>query len=195
MSAKSKRWTFWGIIFVVGIVGLAYAFRPTAIPIDLTSVVRGQLVVTVDEEAETRIQDIYTVSAPVTGVALRIDADVGDSVIANNTILAEIEPVDPTFLDVRTEAELLAELKAAEAAQLLGRAEVIEAEAELEFATGERARTLELYRSGHVSERKRDDAERIYKGRVARLETAKAALMRRRFEVEQARAACNTATK
>ena len=188
MSARSKRYTFWGVVCALIVAGLAYAFKPVSVPVDLVKVVRAPLVVTVDEEAETRIRDVYVLSAPVTGVALRIEAEVGDVVTTGKSVLAEIEPVDPSFLDVRTESELRAELKAAEAAEALARAEVAEAEAELEFAAGERERTRKLFAAGHISERKRDDAERIYKARRAALDTTAAQLMRRRFEIEQAQA-------
>jgi len=189
MSANVRRWLFWGVIGALVAGGLIYAFRPIAIPVDMVRVAGGPLAVTVDEEAATRIRDIYTLSAPVTGVARRIEADVGDIVSANETILAEIEPVDPTFLDVRTTAEREAALKATEAARMLARAEVAEAEAELEFAERELARAEELFRSGHVSERRRDDARRAFKARAAALDTSKATLMRQQFEVERARAA------
>lgn len=170
MSANVRRWLFWGVIGALVAGGLIYAFRPIAIPVDMVRVAGGPLAVTVDEEAATRIRDIYTLSAPVTGVARRIEADVGDIVSANETILAEIEPVDPTFLDVRTTAEREAALKATEAARMLARAE-------------------ELFRSGHVSERRRDDARRAFKARAAALDTSKATLVRQQFEVERARAA------
>lgn len=170
MSANVRRWLFWGVIGALVAGGLIYAFRPIAIPVDMVRVAGGPLAVTVDEEAATRIRDIYTLSAPVTGVARRIEANVGDIVSANEPILAEIEPVDPTFLDVRTTAEREAALKATEAARMLARAE-------------------ELFRSGHVSERRRDDARRAFKARAAALDTSKATLVRQQFEVERARAA------
>ena len=61
---------------------------------------RGPLVVTVDEEAETRVRDVFVLSAPVTGRLRRIEAEVGDRVIAGETLIAQIEPADPEFLDL-----------------------------------------------------------------------------------------------
>jgi hypothetical protein len=73
--------------------------------------------VTVDDEAQTRVRHIYTVSASITGKVLRIsnpstDHDVslhvGDQVIANDTIVAVMKSTAPSFLDIRSREELQA---------------------------------------------------------------------------------------
>jgi HlyD family secretion protein len=50
---------------------------PRAVPVEVAAVTRGPLVVTVDEEGMTRVQNRYTVSAPVAGHLRRIDWKAG----------------------------------------------------------------------------------------------------------------------
>ncbi len=188
MTARLRRLVFWGSLLAVLLAGLFFSFRPRPITVDMTMVHRGELVVTVDDEGETRVRDIYVLSAPVAGRMLRIDADVGDLVIASETIVAEIEPIDPAFLDPRSEAQARADVSAAESAESLARAEVDQAQAELDFAEAEWIRARELIREKTISQRELDDAERIHKTRRAALATARAALQVKAFELASARA-------
>jgi HlyD family secretion protein len=144
--------------------------------------------VTADDVGVTRVHDVFTLSAPVTGRVRRIEAHVGDPVVANETVLAQIEPGDPEFLDPRSEAEARAAVQVAESARVLAAAEVERAIAEFEFARAENARTRKLLREGTVSERDSDAAERAYKTTKAGLATAQAALQVASFELEQVRA-------
>lgn len=156
--------------------------------VDLVDVEPGPLVVTLDEEGETRLHDVYTLSAPVAGRVQRIDWHVGDPVTANETVLAQIEPGDPSFLDPRSEAQAHAAIQAAQAARDLAAAAVKDAEAQYEFARAEYARMQELIVEGSVSKRDLDAAERDFKARRAGLDTARAGLQVRNFELELARA-------
>jgi HlyD family secretion protein len=170
------------------VAGLVYAFRPQPIPVDLADVVRGPLVVTVDEEGETRVRDVFVLSAPVAGRVLRIEAEVGDAVVAEQTVVAEIEPRDPEFLDQRSEAQAQASLRAAEANKALAEAELAEAEAEFEFAESERKRAHRLIKSETISQSALDDAERRFRTTRAAVATSRARLQVRIFEFERARA-------
>ena len=189
MTATMKRYVFWGCLVAVLLIGLTFAFRPQPVIVDTVEVNRGDLVVTVDEEGETRIHDIYVLSASVAGRMRRIDLHVGDPVVALETVIAEIEPGDPAFLDPRSEAQAQADVRAAESAEALARAEVEQADAELEFARREHNRATELIQEGTISARELDEAERGYRTKRAALATARAALEVRAFELERARAA------
>ena len=156
--------------------------------VDLVDVQPGPLVVTLDEEGETRVHDVYTLSAPVAGRVQRIDRHVGDPVAANETVLAQIEPGDPSLLDPRSEAQARAAIQAAEAARDLAAAAVKDAEAQYEFARSEYARMQELIVEGSISKRDLDSADRDNKARRAGLDTARAALQVRNYELELARA-------
>ena len=159
MSNNWRRLAFWGVLLGALVAGLAYALRPQGVPVDLVVAARGPLVVTVDEEGETRVKDVYVLSAPVSGRALRIDAEVGDPVAANETVVARIEPIDPAFLDLRGEAQAQAAVDAAKAARTLAAAELERAEAELSFAQAEFQRAEQLERGVTISEKAHDRAE------------------------------------
>jgi HlyD family secretion protein len=188
MHANMRRLVFWSVPAAVLAVALAFAFRPQAIGVDTANVLRGTLVVTVQDVGRTRVHDIYSVSAPVTGRMRRIEAHVGDSVKKLETVLALIEPIDPAFLDPRSEAQARADVRAAESAEKLARAEVEQAQAELDFADLEFDRARELMQQGTISQRDLDQAERGYRTRRAALATAQAALDRSAYQLERARA-------
>jgi HlyD family secretion protein len=186
VTPVSRRLAFWAILVLALAGGLAVAFWPRPVETDLARVERGPLVVSVVERGRTRIADVFVVSAPVGGRVLRVAIDPGDRVVANETIVAEIEPRDPEFLDLRTEAEARASVAAARAALAHARAQSEQARAELDFATAEVARVRNLRASNTVSERALEDAERLFRTREAAVSTAEAAVEMRRFELEAA---------
>ena len=176
---------------VIGLVILAaigLAFMPGAVPADMAEVRRGALAVTVNEEGQTRVKDVYTVSAPVGGRVLRIGSDVGDPVTERVTIVATIQPTDPSFLDARSLSQAEANETAAQAAQTLAVADVKRADAELEFAQSEFRRAQRLAAKGTVSQATLDRARLDLRTRAAAVDEAKAALQMRNFELENARA-------
>jgi HlyD family secretion protein len=187
LAVRIRRLAIWGVLLALLAAGIAYAFRPQPVLVDLAFAEVGMLRVTVDEEGETRVRDVYTLYAPLSGKLLRIKADAGDAVQADLTELARIEPASPPFLDVRAEAEQRAVIDAAKAARDLTNAEVERAQADLEFAVGELARARRLIEHEAVSQRILDDAVRAHHVATANLATAKAALNMRENELVQAR--------
>jgi len=173
---------------ILVLVGLGWAFRPQPVPVDLVQVTRGALAVTVDEEGQTRVRDIYTVSAPIGGRVLRLESEVGDPVSERDTVVATIQPTRPAFLDARSVRQAEASVKAAQAARSLAVADVERAQAELEFAESEYTRAQQLAKRGNISESTLDRAELDARTRAAALEEANAALRMREFELENARA-------
>jgi HlyD family secretion protein len=104
------------VLFAVAIVAaVGWGLVPEPIEVDLAKASKGEVEVTVDEDGKTRIREKYIVSAPLAGRVLRINMDPGDKVIADDTLLATIEPRDPELLDARTIAQAEARVKAAEA--------------------------------------------------------------------------------
>ena len=188
MSPAAKRLLFWVPMALALAVALAWLFRPAAVPVDLVEVGRGPLVVSVADEGETRVRDMYVVSAPVPGRMRRIDLEVGDTVVADQTVIARIEPSDPASLDVRSAAEARASLDAAAASRTHAAAQVRRAQAELEFAKSELARIRILARSHTVSENDLDSAERRAKTADAALGEARAEQQVRESEYQVARA-------
>jgi HlyD family secretion protein len=188
MNVSLSRILFWSLPAAAILAGLVYAFWPRAVAVDMTAVARGPLMVTVDEEGETRVRDVFVLSALVDGRVLRIDNDVGDRVVAHETVVARIEPIDPTFLDVRTEAQAQAAIRAAEASRAMAVADVERADADLAFATAELERAKRLRKAGTIAQRALDEAQRVYRTRKAVLDTAKAAKTMRESELERAKA-------
>lgn len=187
MGVVKRRLAIWGSLLALLAAGIAYALRPQPIQVDLTVAEIGLLRVTLEEEGETRVRDVYTLHAPLRGQLQRITAEAGDLVVAGETQLAQIEPAPPAFLDVRTEAELQAAVEAAGAAHNLAAAELNRAKADLTFAEGERARARQLIERRTISQRTLEDAERSYNVAQANLATAEAALKVREHELHQAR--------
>ena len=186
---RLRKIIWYTLLLVILAAALVYAFRPQAIPVDLAVIERGMLTVTIDGDGQTRVREVYAVSAPVPGRVLRIERHVGDEVIANKTLLATIEPGDPAFLDRRAHAQAESAIKAAEAAFALAEAEEARALAELDFAQAELKRAEELSKRGNISQRDLDRAKLELRTRSAALSTAKASIEMRRFELETARAA------
>ncbi|TCN21283.1 efflux RND transporter periplasmic adaptor subunit [Sinorhizobium americanum] len=186
MSVAKRRLIIWGGLLALLAVGIVYALRPQPIQVDLAIAETGSLRVTMDEEGETRVRDVYTLHAPLRGQLQRITAEAGDVVEAGETQLAQIEAAPPAFLDVRTEAELQAAIEAARAAHNLAAAELNKAKADLTFAEGERARARLLIERRTISQRTLEDAERAYQVAQANLATAEAALKVREHELAQA---------
>jgi HlyD family secretion protein len=188
VRAGHRRLLVWGALLAALAAALGYAFRPQPVAVDLATVTRSLFRVTVDEEGETRVRDVYTVSAPVAGRLLRIEAEAGDLVVAGETLLARIEPAAPAFLDVRVEAEARAAVAAASAARDFAAADLERAKAELAFAESELKRAEDLILRGTIAQRALDEARRAHRTASASLATATAALSMREHELEQAEA-------
>jgi HlyD family secretion protein len=143
-----KRITAAAVLGVLALVALWFAW-PQPIAVDLATVMKGPMEVTIDDEAKTRVRHVYTVSAPITGTVLRISPPrhVGDQVTADETIVAVMQPTIPSFHDARTHEELQAALAAAEAAVKLAEAELSRIEAALAFSRTELQRAVAQRRS------------------------------------------------
>ncbi|MEW6322823.1 MAG: efflux RND transporter periplasmic adaptor subunit [Acidobacteriota bacterium] len=145
-----RAWRNWrlhaGLAIVAGL--LAVALWPQAVPVETAVVGRGPLVVTIDEEGETRVRDRFVVSAPVAGRLLRIALEPGDSVARNTTVLARLLPEPPALLDARTLAEAQAAARAAEAGVGRASAELDRAVTAQQLAAAELRRVRELFDAG-----------------------------------------------
>ncbi len=180
--------TLLGAITLAVIGAFIYALSPKPVLVDTTVISRGPLKVTVDEEGETRIREIYVVSSPLDGRVLRSPREVGDEVQKDKTLLAVIEPGDPSFLDIRTRRELEATVAAAEASVILTESEIDRAESELEFAQSDLKRARSLAQRGTISERTLEKAALDVQTRQASLAQARANLILRHRQLDSAKA-------
>jgi HlyD family secretion protein len=182
-----------GIVLTALIVAGALWFAwPRPIPVDIATVAKGPLRVTVDDEGKTRVRHIYTVSAPIAGKVLRIDnpnhhknglsLHVGDEVKANETVVAIMQPTIPGFIDVRSREELQAAVAAADAAITLAEAEIRRIEAALVFSRDDLQRAQALSRSGTITVKALEKARLDVATNEAALASAKAQLGVRRSE-------------
>jgi HlyD family secretion protein len=152
-----KNGRLWAaLVFVAGLV--AIAFWPEVVPVDLAPVIRGPLVVTVDEEGRTRVRDRFVVSAPVTGRVLRIELEPGDAV-RRGDVVARVRPEAAPLLDVRARAEAEAAVESARAAIGLARAEEQRARTTAAQARRDLVRVRELAKNELTTQREIDAAE------------------------------------
>lgn len=173
---------------LLALAGFVYALMPQPVLVDTATIRNSALKVTVDEEGETRIREVYVVSAPIGGKVLRAPREVGDEVIRDKTLVAIIQPGDPEFLDVRKRRELRAAVAAGEAAVSLTEAQIQRAESELEFAQSDLRRARQLAERGTVSKRTLEKAAMEVEVLQAQLAQARANLQLRLRELESAKA-------
>jgi HlyD family secretion protein len=173
----------------LGVVALiVWALWPQPVPVDMAAITRGPLEVTVEDEGITRIREVYTVSAPIGGKMLRSPREVGDKVAANKTLVAEIEPTAPTFLDVRSQRVNEAAVQAAQAAVDLAQAQIKQAKSQLEFARNDLGRAERLAVSKTISDRALEKAKLDVDSAESAVASAVATLEVRRRELESAKA-------
>jgi HlyD family secretion protein len=165
-------------------LGVWWALRPAAVPVESAEVTRGPLEITVDEEGETRVRQRFVVAAPATGRLLRITLEEGD-VVAAGDLLAQIVPAP---LDPRDRAAAEARLEAALAAERGAAARAALAQAALAQAERDIARAEQLHEAGTISEEalERTRLERVRAQRER--EAARFASSAARYEAEAARA-------
>jgi len=184
-----RRLLFWLPLALLLVLALAWLFRAQPVPVDYATVARGPLQVSVSDEGETRVKEVFVVSAPVAGFMRRIDLEPGDSVEAGKTVVVRIQPSDPAFLDVRTETELRATANAVDAARSNAAATVQRTQAELDFARAELERFRGLAARDTIAQNALDDAQRRERTAAAALAEAKAQLSMREHERDRAQAA------
>lgn len=180
-----KRGHVIGLAFgLVVILLLAWAFLPKPAKVDMGRVERGDLRVTVDEEAETRVHDRFEITAPVSGRLQRLELHAGDPVVVGQ-ILAQIEPLP---LDPRERAELLARVESARASEREAQAMVDHARAGYEQARRNRDRAVKLAGAGVISREDLELAETAETNGAEQLEAAKFKARAAAYEVQVAKA-------
>ncbi|MBT56333.1 MAG: RND transporter [Mameliella sp.] len=188
-KAKKRSRLVLTLITVALVAGaLTAAFWPRPLLVDLGTVTRGPMQVTIDEEGRTRVAEAYVVSTPVAGRLLRVQVNPGDPVVRGKTVVAHMRPSNPSALDVRTREQALAAVQAAEAALRVARADLNAAIANRDLANSELSRTVQL------NERLVASAAELYLARQnarvaeASVETSEAAISMREADLANARA-------
>ncbi len=151
MTIRLTRILVWTVLAAAA-VAIYLAFQPQPVEVDMATVARGRLRVTLNEEGRTRVRDRYMVSAPLAGRVLRIHLEPGDPVRAGSTILARFLPSSPAFLDARAKAEAEARVDTSRADLDRVRVDLDRAMAELDHAESEYTRHQQLHREGLVAD-------------------------------------------
>jgi HlyD family secretion protein len=182
MRAKWMKRILGTLVLGLAIAGLVWFAWPRPIPVDVATVSKGAMEVTVDDEGKTRVRDIYTVSAPLAGMVLRVPGRVGDRVTANDTVIAVMQAIIPGLHDVRSHEELQAALAAADAAVTLAEHEVHRIETILDSSRSDLQRAEALARTNTIAVKTLEKANSDVETNEAALASARAQLEVRRSE-------------
>ncbi|MEW5918787.1 MAG: HlyD family efflux transporter periplasmic adaptor subunit [Gemmatimonadota bacterium] len=178
---KRQHWVLAAAIAAAGVLTFVIV-QPDEYLIEASTVERGQLQVTIDEDGVTRVRRHAEVTAPVSGRLAESRVRAGDSVVAGS-VIARLAPAP---LDPRTRQQASAALEAARALTREATQRVEQAEVALDEARRDRRRSEALAGAGALSQRELEQA--IDKERVQARELA-AAQSRRRAAGEEERSA------
>lgn len=191
---RQRLRVLWGKRAVLVLAGLAVAalvvraYMPKPVLADLASVVRGPLLVTVDEDGRTRVKDRYVVSAPIGARMARVEFEAGDVVKAGQ-VVARLFPSAAPILDARTRAEAEARVAATLAARGQANAVLVRAGADLGYAQKELARKRSLAERDIIAREALDRIELRVQDAEAGLTSAEFGVRVAAQELEMARAA------
>lgn len=160
--------------------GLVWALLPAPVIVDLVEAERRPMQMTVSAEGISRVRDTWRVTAPVTGEARRSPVHVGEAVTAGETVVAVVEPAEPSFLDARARRLAEASVAEAQAAVRLAEANLFRAQTELSHFEAERDRSRALAERGTLAATMREDAEQAALSARAARDVAESDLEMRR---------------
>jgi len=188
MTSTWRKPLGWAVL-VIGMAGLvAYGFWPQPVPVDLATIERGDVIVTVEDEGVSQVKEVYRVSAPIAGTVQRSPVEIGDKVVEGETVVASIRPTVPSLLDARTVQVGQASVKAAQAALELAQASLRRARTEAAFWRKQLSRIERLSIGSTVSESTLDRTRMETEARIAAEDSAVAEVALREKELERAKA-------
>ncbi|MFO0977830.1 MAG: efflux RND transporter periplasmic adaptor subunit [Planctomycetaceae bacterium] len=178
-----------GIIIATVIAAVVFALLPRPVAVDVAEIRRGPLVVTIVDDGRTRIRERYVVSAPLNGRLVRIRLKPGDPVVAQETLLTSIEPVNPTLLDPREVAIAEARTKSAEARMEQAKPRLESAKISLNHQETELGRVQQLAQKGAATEQDLEQASVLYQHARNEFQSSQFEVAITEFELEVAKAA------
>lgn len=184
VTKRYLPWILGGVLVLLIVVGL----WPKPIQVETANVVRGPLVVTVNEEGRTQVRNRYIVTAPVAGQLRRVDHKAGAAVRATDTVLAVLETAGASILDARSLAQAQAQVSGAESALEMAAAQVERSRSNDELAQADFTRAKELVGSGALSKAEFDSWSARAVATAQERRAAGFALQVAGFELEQAKA-------
>jgi HlyD family secretion protein len=177
-----------GVFAVIVAAGFYWALKPKPVLVDAVTVTDGPMTVTINQEGKTRVKEIYTVSSPIAGYLDRSRLEEGDSVKANETVVASIHPMSPPLIDRRTEAELRAAVDAAKSGVALAEVQYKQAEADLTLSMSNLRRAEQLARTSIISQSMLEQTTTEVQVKQAAVDSAKANIQLRKAELANAQA-------
>lgn len=181
MKARVRK-IIYGVILVLAAAGVVYLFLPAPVDVDIAPVATGPMMVTVDEDGETRAHDRFVVSAPVAGRVSRIELHEGDAV-KQRQVVAQVWPLP---LSARERDEQIARIASSQALKKEADQQVRRAQTEAEQALRERKRVAQLVKDGFVSPQV---AEKAIVAEITASDALDAARFRARAAAAELRAA------
>ena len=145
------------VVALLVVALLVWGFWPQPVDVEAVAVQRAPLTITVEEEGRSRVIDRYVVSAPVDGVACRVQLDVGDPV-QKGEVLLTITPLESRVLDQRSRAQARAAVAAARSSLAAAKEQASAAESAAQLAANELARLQPLVQKGLASQGDLDKA-------------------------------------
>ena len=178
------------IVFIaVVVIGLlVWGFWPRPVFVELISAKRAPMTVTIEEEGQTRVIDRFIISAPVDGVACRVQLDVGDPVEQGQALLS-ISPLESSVLDPRSRANAEARVAAAKSALEVARQKADAAKAGAAYYRNEIKRLKPLAESGVISKGAFDKAQMDVLTAEATLRSANHAVEVAKYDLQAAETA------
>ncbi len=173
-----------GLLLIAAAVVIALAFRPKPVEADAAQVTRGPLQVIVEEDAETRAHDRFTLAAPIAARLSRIQLREGDEV----TPRTPIATISPLPLDVRELAEIRARVASAEARQREAAEQLARWENDHAQAVRDLDRARRLAADAIVAQQDFEQAQTKEAAAAKEVEAAKFRLSSAAAEVERERA-------
>ncbi|MCC6624803.1 MAG: HlyD family efflux transporter periplasmic adaptor subunit [Deltaproteobacteria bacterium] len=173
------------VLLAIGAV-IVWAMLPQPVPIEVATVARGPLAVTVDEDGRARVEDRHVIAAPLAGALARIELRPGDAVDVD-AVVARVAPLPSPLLDARTRVELEGRYQVAEAHQRLADATVGRARVHVDYADKQLAQGQGLAGSSAISG---DELDR----RALALDVARRELQSARFAAAVAAKEVETAS-
>jgi HlyD family secretion protein len=158
---------------------LIFGFWPQPVLVESVIAKRAPLTVTIEEEGRTRVIDRYVISAPVDGVACRVQLDVGDKV-SQGEMLLSVSPLKSPVLDQRSLAQAQARVAAAESSLRAAKEQATAATAAAQLTVTEQARLQPLLEKKLV-------ARDAYDKAVTAVQTSAATKRSADFNVEVAK--------
>ena len=181
-NQRYRRIVLLGLI-VLAAGALAWILlSPKPVPVELSTVTRGPLVVSIDHQGMVRVVDRYVIATPVAARVQRIDLRPGDKV-AQGDILAWLLPLPR---DAKEAQQVRAQRDAAYSRASAAQLESQQAQTNLALASRERARIVQLFDQQFLS---RQAADRAMTGEQAARDQAAAAQARHQATLAELRSA------